>query len=275
MKERERERSGSSAAASPLLPFPHPMTARKHPTMRLSFPVTAQVMAPPTVPLARVTSRRDKDTAASGARSERSDKALSRVSTVSPSTEPPSFLTAAAIHAQSALAGGSEAVLGLAGNDEGPRLNRVVSFSNRDDQKPVRSATGLTNGSQPLSSPERRSHPLTRQTSRSNASDFVDEPQEMDEPATTTSGRTSPRQPAQAVPKQASQAGSEEVSADDGNEDEDDRRIEDPDEGDVNEEEEDEDEEEDEEDEDEDEDEDDGLQATALHISALDLAGYG
>lgn len=50
-----------------LLPFPHPLTARKHPTMRLTFPpIPPSIQSPPLTSsnnanaLSRVSSRRDK-----------------------------------------------------------------------------------------------------------------------------------------------------------------------------------------------------------------------
>lgn len=50
-RERERERTTSSSIVpSPqnsVLPFPHPLTARKHPTMKLTFPAAAAMPPPP------------------------------------------------------------------------------------------------------------------------------------------------------------------------------------------------------------------------------------
>lgn len=66
-----RERANTSAAppvASPVLPFPHPLQSRKHPTMKLSFPVptTSNIATPlsPSIlntnPLSRVITRGEK-----------------------------------------------------------------------------------------------------------------------------------------------------------------------------------------------------------------------
>lgn len=207
-----------------------------------------------------------------GARSERSDKALSRVSTVSPSLELPAFVTSPLEQVQSGLA---SILLGLSGSDEGAKLNRIVSFSNKEGQKPVRSATGATSSSLMASSPERRPGALTRQISRSSASEVTDEPAQMDDQARPLAKED--RMPRSNTNQTEDSADLEGSDNDDEDEEEEEEDVGDQDEDDEEgSEEEDEDEEDEEEEEDEDEEEDDdGLQATALHISALDLAGYG
>lgn len=64
---RERTHTMPLLAINPLLPFPHPLTARKHPTMRLAFPPAPQAIQSPPLSssinanaLSRVSSRRDK-----------------------------------------------------------------------------------------------------------------------------------------------------------------------------------------------------------------------
>lgn len=104
---------------------------------------------------------------------------------------------------------------------------------------------------------------------------MTDEPAQMDHSASLLArGDTSPQEDIddaeEAVNLRDNIKGDE-----DEDEDEDEDGSGDDEEGAEDEEEEEDDDEDEEEDEDEEDDDDDGLQATALHISALDLAGYG
>lgn len=119
-----RERTASTLAVSPnaVLPFPHPLTARKHPTMKLTFPPAPPVSAQspqlaaqnPNVSLSRVNSVRGPAIRSPGSGSE---------------NDHPGLVGAAANLLSNGLSRVASAV-GTGVDDKSKRLSRNVSFEN-------------------------------------------------------------------------------------------------------------------------------------------------
>lgn len=266
-RERTASAPGNISSTNNVLPFPHPLTARRHPTMKLSFPPlppppananassgSANVQSPqlaaqnPNIALSRVSSIRgsaikspDQSTSSAsstmdqtglvGAAASILSNGLSRVaSVVSPSST-----------SGSATGVG---IMGGGGDEKSKRLSRNVSFENETAYLEWKSHTGYA-------SPEK----LSRQPTNLSSEEMSEAEKEME----MDLGEVDPRVMAQRLDSGAGdEAGIVEMEE----------------EGDEDEEEDDDEYEEDDEDEDEDDDEDEDLQPPSQYISALDLAGF-
>jgi hypothetical protein len=121
-----RERTSSSAGSTPtsILPFPHPLTARRHPTMKLTFPA-----APAAPPAPASVSSQSPQLAA-----QNPNVNLSRVSSIrSPAIKPvdpehPGLVGAATNLISTGLSRVASAVGGV--DAQSKRLSRNVSFEN-------------------------------------------------------------------------------------------------------------------------------------------------
>lgn len=289
-KERDRERTLSAPAVGSL-PFPHPLSSRKHPTMKLTFPpLPSTNMGPPPVPdsasgktgttptnpsfgLSRVNSRRDTRSGTVGTREDEQSMMAAATSILS------ATLVTLGIGVEEKRtgeegggAGASGSALtvrdgtkreGLSAAGEPANASRAVSAGKPPGlvsrtvswEKSGVSAGILERDVQDVGG---RSMPSKASTGGSS-SDASEAAREVEGGQLVALGEMQ-----DAAGGGAQSGSSPESSAEDSE---------------TETEQEEEEDEEDDEDEDEDEDDDDdgemSLQPTSLHISALDLAGYG
>ncbi|OCF60606.1 hypothetical protein L486_00241 [Kwoniella mangroviensis CBS 10435] len=255
---KSRDRSGSTLSSSSTqsttnttsLPFPHPLSIRKHPTMKLTFPilpppppstagqgVTPPMGSSPMIGLSRVNSRRDKIPL-----HEDGSIIGQSVNNISDTTT----------NNQQSQADESVKTQGEIGNEN--KLGRTVSFHSISERQSQ--SQSLPKQAQV---PEPKSKSTTTPTpTQSNQSSPLKLSREQTHTTSTTSSDLQSTE-------------GEEDTVEDGRlprseyQDDDDEYYEDEDEDEYEEEEEEEDE----------DDDDEGNEPTSQYISALDLAGFG
>lgn len=171
--------SGTTPSTSTVLPFPHPLTARKHPTMKLQFPA-----APPPPPLAAPGSGAPSSAQSPQLAAQNPNVTLSRVNSIrgsgikSPEPDLPGLVGAAS----NLISHGLSRVASAVGNGNGnmdtqsKRLSRNVSFENDDAYLEWKAST-MTMGA---ATPDILSRQATNVSSEEISEDAEDPPIEID-----------------------------------------------------------------------------------------------
>ncbi|KAK8864395.1 hypothetical protein IAR55_001643 [Kwoniella newhampshirensis] len=273
-----RDRSLSGPPPS-LLPFPHPLSSRKHPTMRLTFPAlpTPPAASSPILspthhqqpnPLSRTPSRRD------------------RIPPSSPSFAPrgtgeeigsASILVSAPTMISTGLTGMANVLIGISSEEEKDRERERTNISARDKEKEVKTSDMASNrlgrqvsfhGDHERNQTRLQAQAVPATPGVPTCSSERDRADTVGAPSTTSS--SSPVKFSREPTISSSDYTGEEGSVSPGTTTDD--FLDNEDEIDEDDYEDDEDEYEDDED---DEDEDEDIQPTSQYISALDLAGFG